>query len=113
MSQDSYRPLMKQNYHQHHLELLTSIASQASVAINNARLFQQEQERAEQERLVRTITDKVWRGADRQTIMRVALEELGQVLNADTSTIQLGTRDQLLTKKSTSFNPGEEHNTNN
>lgn len=83
-------------YNNHHQELLSAIASQASVAINNARLFDQEQDRAKQERLVRTITDKVRRGSDSQTIMRIALEELSQVLDADLATIHLGTRDQLL-----------------
>jgi GAF domain-containing protein len=83
-------------YTQHHLDLLSTIASQAAVAINNIRLFQQEQERAEQERLVRTITDKVRRGTDTQSIMRIAIEELSQVLGAETSAIRLGTPDQLV-----------------
>lgn len=86
-------------YNNHHQELLSAIASQAGVAINNARLFDQEQSRAKQERLVRTITEKVRRGSDSQSIMRIALEELSQVLEADLATIQLGTRDQLLTNK--------------
>ncbi len=83
-------------YNRHHLDLLTTIASQAAVAINNIRLFQQEQERAEQERLVRTITDKVRRSSDTQTILKVALEELSHILNAETSSVQLGTPDQLI-----------------
>jgi len=87
-------------YSNHHLDLLSSIANQVTVAIENARLFYQEQKRAEQERLVRTITDKVRRGADAQSIMRIALEELSQILEANASTIQLGTKDQLLTQSS-------------
>ncbi|TAK12484.1 MAG: PAS domain S-box protein [Anaerolineae bacterium] len=83
-------------YNQHHLGLLTSVASQAAIAIDNARLFTVEQQRAEQERLVRTITDRVRRGADAQSILRVALEELSQVLEADQAVVRLGTRDQLL-----------------
>jgi transcriptional regulator with GAF, ATPase, and Fis domain len=83
-------------YSSHHLDLLSSISNQATVAIENARLFHQEQKRAEQERLVRTITDKVRRGGDAQSIMRIALEELGQILEADASTIHLGTKEQLL-----------------
>ena len=86
-------------YNQHHVELLNAIASQASIAIDNARLFRVEQSRAEQERLVRTITDKVRRGSDAKQIMRIALEELSQVLGADKSVIQLGTRDELLSKE--------------
>lgn len=85
-------------YNQHHLGLLTSIASQAAIAIDNARLFAQEQQRAEQERLVRTITDKVRRGADSQSILRIALQELSQVLGSERSVVQLGTREQLLAR---------------
>lgn len=83
-------------YTRHHLELLSTIASQAAVAINNIRLFEQEQERAEQERLVRTITEKVRRGANMQEILQIAIEELSQLLNAESSTIQLGTPEQLI-----------------
>jgi GAF domain-containing protein len=83
-------------YNQHHLDLLSTIASQAAVAINNIRLFSQEQERAEQERLVRTITDKVRRGTSTQDILQIAIEELSRVLNAEVSSIQLGTPDQLI-----------------
>lgn len=82
-------------YNRHHMDLLTTIASQASVAINNTRLFNMEQERAKQERTVRTITDKVRSGTSTQSIMQIALEELSQVLDADISTIQLGKPEDL------------------
>lgn len=88
-------------YNQHHLDLLSTIASQAAVALNNIRLFHQEQERAEQERLVRTITDKVRRGTSTKQIMQIAIEELSQVLGAEVSSIQLGTVDQLIEKPRT------------
>jgi GAF domain-containing protein len=88
-------------YNQHHLDLLSTIASQAAVALNNIRLFQQEQERAEQERLVRTITDKVRRGTSTKSIMQIAIEELSQVLGADVSSIQLGTAEQLIESSQT------------
>ena len=88
-------------YNQHDLDLLSTIASQAAVALNNIRLFHQEQERAEQERLVRTITDKVRRGTSTKQIMQIAIEELSQVLGAEVSSIQLGTVDQLIDKPQT------------
>ncbi len=83
-------------YNQHHLELLTAVASQAAIAIDNSRLFEQEQERAEQERLVRTITDRVRRGTSRDDILRITLEELNKALGAKKSVVHLGTREQLL-----------------
>ena len=83
-------------YSEHHLGLLNAVASQAAIAIDNARLFHQEQSRATQERLVRTITDQVRRGTSTQDIMRIALEEISRAINADRSVIRLGTKDQLL-----------------
>lgn len=83
-------------YNPHHQELLTTIASQAAIAIDNAQRFQEEQSRAAQERLVRTITDQVRRGADIEAIMRIALEQLSGALGAEKSVIHLGTREQLL-----------------
>jgi PAS domain S-box-containing protein len=83
----------------HHMGLLNSVASAAAIAIDNARLFQEEQSRAEQERLVRMITDRIRRGTDREAILRITMEELGQVLEADQSIIRLGTRKQLLQTK--------------
>lgn len=80
----------------HELELLGAVANQTAIAIDNARLFYQEQARAEQERLVRTITDKVRRGSNAKQIMRIALEELSQVLDAEEAVLQLGTRQQLI-----------------
>ncbi|MEJ2556666.1 MAG: hypothetical protein P8186_10640, partial [Anaerolineae bacterium] len=66
------------------------------VAIENARLFEQAQTRAERERLVRTITNRVHQGADAEAIMRITLQELGQILGATQSIMRLGTREQLL-----------------
>jgi GAF domain-containing protein len=100
-------------YNRHHLDLLTTIASQAAVAINNTRLFNQEQERAKQERTVRTITDKVRRGTDTRSIMQIALEELSEVLHADVSVIQLGSREQLLNQYTEiKSQPSENQNSN-
>ena len=100
-------------YNRHHLDLLTTIASQAAVAINNTRLFNQEQERAKQERTVRMITDKVRRGADTRSIMQIALEELSEVLHADVSVIQLGSQEQLLSEyKETNSQPTLNQNGN-
>jgi GAF domain-containing protein len=76
-------------------DLLSAVASQAAIAIENARLFEQAQARAEREQLVRTITDKVRQGTDREAIMRITLQELGQMLGASKSVMRLGTQEQL------------------
>jgi PAS domain S-box-containing protein len=83
-------------YDEHHRDLLSAIGSQAAVAIENIRLMEQTRRRAEREHTVRTITDRVRRGTNREAILRIALQELSQVLGASTSVARLGTRDQLL-----------------
>jgi PAS domain S-box-containing protein len=94
-------------YDEHSQELLTAIASQAAIALQNTRLFERSQARAKQERLVRTITDRVRRSADREAILRTTLQELGQMLGASRSVIRLGTPDQLPGAPA----PAEEHST--
>ncbi len=83
-------------YTEHDRELLTAIANTAAIAIQNARLLEEAQARAERERLARTITDRVRRSADRQAILQTALTELGQMLGVSTAVVRLGTPEQLL-----------------
>jgi len=82
-------------YDEHDLELLVAVANRVAVALENVHLLQRAQTRAEQERLVRTITDRVRRGVDRQAIMRVALREIGDMLGASTAVVRLGTAGSL------------------
>ncbi len=83
------------------IAVLQTMADQVAVAIENARLFEQAQVRAERERLVRTITNKVHQGADTEAIMRITLQELGQILGASQSIVRLGTRERLLSIQKT------------
>lgn len=78
------------------ISLLQGIGDQIAVGIANARLFQETQFRAERERLVRTITDRVRGAVDAESIMRVGLEELSRVLGTSQLVIRLGSREQLI-----------------
>jgi GAF domain-containing protein len=75
---------------------LTTLSQQAAVTIQSIRLFDQAQARAERERQVRTITDKIRRGANREEMLRVAREEISQMLGASESAVRLGTETRLL-----------------
>jgi PAS domain S-box-containing protein len=86
-------------YDEHDRDLLSAIASQVAIAIENARLFEQVQARAERERLIRAITDRVHQGTDREAIMRITLQELGQMLDASRSIVRLGTQERLLSEQ--------------
>lgn len=77
------------------IAVLQTMADQLAIAIDNANLLRKAQARAERERRVRDIAEKIHRGADREVIMRVALEELSQMLGASRAVIRLGTQLQL------------------
>ncbi len=93
-------------YDEHDRDLLTAVASQAAIAIQNARLFQQEQDRAQQEYLVRTITERVRQGASAQEIVQIALTELGEALGARKSVAS------ILPRANLSAQPQEDTNHN-
>jgi GAF domain-containing protein len=78
------------SYDEHDQDLLVAIANRVAVALENVHLLERAQARAEQEHLVRTITDRVRRGVDRQAIMRVALREMGEMLGASAGAVRLG-----------------------
>jgi GAF domain-containing protein len=77
-----------------HRDLLVAIANQAAIALENARLFQQAQTRARQERVLREITTRVRASTDPETIMRTAVRELGATLGRP-AFVRLGNVEQL------------------
>lgn len=65
-------------------DLLGAVANQAIIAIQNARQFQQEQARAQREQRLREVAAKIRGSADVDTIMRMAVQEIGQALGRQT-----------------------------
>lgn len=64
----------------HDLDLLSAVASQSTVAIDNARRFQESQARARYEQLLREITARVHSSTDAETILRTAVREVSTAL---------------------------------
>ena len=75
---------------------ISSLTSQAAIVLANRRLLVEAQARAERERQVRAITDRIRRGTNRDNILQIAREEITQLLKADTAVVQLGTKESLL-----------------
>ncbi|MCA9980539.1 MAG: GAF domain-containing protein, partial [Anaerolineales bacterium] len=75
---------------------LVSLTSQAAIVLANRRLLLEAQARAERERQVRAITDRIRRGTTREGILQIARDEIMQLLNAPTAVVQLGTQEKLL-----------------
>ena len=69
--------------------LVNSVTTQAALALENIRLFQEAQRQAERERLAAQISSRIWTSMDMDTILRNALKDLGQALNASSGVIQL------------------------
>jgi GAF domain-containing protein len=75
--------------------LIESIASQASLALENARLVEESQTSAARERLIAEISGKIWSSTSMDGILRTAAQELGKALNASEATIELNMKDNL------------------
>lgn len=70
--------------------LLTSIANQVAVAVQNARLYTQTQQQAEREARLNLIGQKIQQTSTIEDTLQVVLRELGQALNASRASVQLG-----------------------
>jgi GAF domain-containing protein/HAMP domain-containing protein len=69
--------------------LIESVATQAALALENARLLEASQQLALRERLVAEITGKIWASPNTDIILQTAIKELGRALRADEATIEL------------------------
>jgi len=70
-------------------EMVEAIIAQTSYALENARLFEQTVRRANRERRVLEITSKFRATNDPQEMLRIAMEELQQTLNASRAQVIL------------------------
>jgi GAF domain-containing protein len=62
---------------------LTALANQATVAIENVRLFTQIQNRARQEQILREVTARVHSAVDAQSVLRTAAQEINRTLGLE------------------------------
>jgi GAF domain-containing protein/HAMP domain-containing protein len=69
--------------------LVEAVATQAALAMENARLLEESRQMAQRERLAAEITGKVWSSPNTDFILQTALKELGRALRADEATIEL------------------------
>jgi GAF domain-containing protein len=67
-------------YNSHSLDLLIAVSSQAAVAIDNARRFQETQTRARHEEILRRVTTQVHATSDPDAILRTAVREVSDAL---------------------------------
>jgi GAF domain-containing protein len=64
------------------IAVLTAVADQAALALENARLFEESERLAHRERTINEINSRVRQTIDLDTILKTAVKELGQSLKA-------------------------------
>jgi GAF domain-containing protein len=69
--------------------LIEAVATQAALALENARLLDESRQMALRERLAAEITGKIWSSPNMEFILQTAVKELGRALRADEATIEL------------------------
>jgi GAF domain-containing protein len=69
--------------------LIESIASQAALALENARLVEESQSIAMRERLANEVTSKIWASTTMDSILQTTVRELGRALEAAEVSIEV------------------------
>jgi GAF domain-containing protein len=83
------------NWSEAEIQLVLSISERAALALENARLFEDATRRAEQEETISRITTQIGASTDFDRIMQTTIQELGVVLGASRSFIQIGSAADL------------------
>jgi K+-sensing histidine kinase KdpD len=73
--------------------LIEAIAAQATLALENARLVEESQSSATQERLANEIISKIWASTNMDGILQTAVREIGRSLEATEVEIELSMGD--------------------
>ena len=77
------------------IALIEAVTEQMSLAIENARLFEETGRRAGREKIIAEITQQMWASGDLERVMETAIQQLSQKLNASKVVIKLGTPGQF------------------
>jgi GAF domain-containing protein len=72
------------------LALLQAVAGEVSIALENTRLIEQTERRAWRESIIGEVSGRMFAANDLETIIQIAVEELGQALRVSRAEIQIG-----------------------
>ncbi len=76
---------------QEEIDLLQTMTDQLSTALESARLYQDTQRRAAQERLIGEVTSRIRESLDVETVLKTTASEMRQALDLDNLVIRLAT----------------------
>ncbi len=89
------------------IQFVEAVIDQVAQAADNLRLFEETQERANRERLITEIGEKMRRAADMDTLMRVTTAELSRVLGGARTFVKLGSAERLAGETGTPPDTGD------
>ena len=92
------------------ISTLITMSDQLSSSIDNARLYSNAQQKAEQERIVREVSETLSRASGYDGVMQSTLEEINKLIDSKKITIHIGTKEQLLRYKKIESNLPSIHN---
>jgi GAF domain-containing protein len=75
------------------LSLVDAVATQAAIAVENARLVSESRQAAVRERMLADINSRIWSSATIDAVLQTAVRELGRRLDASRVTIELSIED--------------------
>jgi hypothetical protein len=78
------------------IALIEAVSEQMSLAIENARLFEESQRSAWRDQMVSETTAKVWSSSQMEEVLKAAVAQLGDKLKASEVVIRLGTEAELV-----------------
>ncbi|HBY09048.1 MAG TPA: hypothetical protein DEH22_15185 [Chloroflexi bacterium] len=87
------------HFTQEDVSIMTTLASQVSVALQNARTYAQTQQQAENEAMINLISQRIQSTTSVENALQVAIRELGRALGAKRTNIQLGLPSQKKTNQ--------------
>jgi GAF domain-containing protein len=69
--------------------LVNAVATQAAIALENARLVGESRQVAMRERMLAEINSKIWSSTTIEGVLQTVIKELGRRLDASSTTIEL------------------------
>jgi GAF domain-containing protein len=89
---DAYKPSEAGAWTQEEISLLETLTAQLGAALESARLYQDTQRRAAQERLVGEVTARMRETLDVDAVLQTAASEMREILNLAEAEIRIGVR---------------------
>jgi GAF domain-containing protein len=72
------------------ISLLQAVSDRAALALENASLFEEAERRANLERIIAEMSDRIGKSNDLESILQTSIQELGRTIGATRTFIQIG-----------------------